>query len=277
MKHLTLLLAGTALWLAACAPAEEPAAPAPTPEATETEEPAATPEPAAEEIVAPSALTAPGRTEDDMARDGDRKPLESLEFIGVEPGMTVIELEAGGGYFTPFLAYAAGPEGKVYMHNPEQFRRYFGGAEAPPRVANLPETVSYLEADFDDLSAVPDASVDVVTWLQGPHEIWYVMEGMDEQLADADITFEEIARVLKPGGVLVALDHAAPTGTAETSGGTTHRIDPNVIDKLAASKGLEKGESSDLFANPDDDMLTNVFDPTIRGKTNQFFVKYVKS
>lgn len=279
MKHLTLLLAGTALWLAACAPAEEPVEPTPEPEITETEEPA--PEPVAEtetdELIEPSALTAPGRTDEDMTRDADRKPVETLEFIDIEPGMTVIELEAGGGYFTPFLAYATGPEGTVYMQNPEVFRQFFGGAEKPPRFESLPDNVEYLEADFDDLSSVPDGTIDIVTWMQGPHEIWYAPEGMTEQLADPDITFEEIARVLKPGGVFVALDHNAPTGTPESSGGDTHRIDQNVIDKLAASKGLEKTETSDLFANPNDDMTTNVFDPSIRGKTNQFFIKYTKS
>tara|TARA_B100000678_G_scaffold55404_1_gene44442 strand:+ start:9305 stop:10141 length:837 start_codon:yes stop_codon:yes gene_type:complete len=277
MKHLTLLLAGTALWLAACAPEET----APEPEATTppaAEEPMAepTPEPTATEMIEPAVLTAPGRTDDDMARDEDRKPVETLDFIGVEPGMTVLELEAGGGYFTPMLAYAVGPEGSVYMQNPEIFRNYFDGNERPPRFDDLPDQVEYLESEFDDLSALEDGSVDIVTWLQGPHEIWFQPDGADEQLAEPTATFAEIVRVLKPGGELIALDHSAPEGTDTSSGGDTHRIDPAVIDQLATEAGLEKTEESQLFDNPDDDMTTNVFEPEIRGKTDQFLIRYVK-
>lgn len=225
-----------------------------------------------------AAIKADYRTEEDLTKDATRKPVETLIFTGIKPGDTVIELEAGGGYFTPLLAATVGPEGKVYMQNPDAFNVFWGGAH-PPRATDgsLPEQVTYLEAPMDDLSAVSDGSIDVVTWLQGPHEIWYVLEGATDQLADADKTFAEIARVLKPGGIFIALDHAAPTGTAESSGGDTHRIDPNVIDMLAASNGMTKTETSDLFANPEDDMTTNVFDPSIRGKTNQFLFKYVKS
>lgn len=278
MKHLTLLLAGTALMLSACGGSEPAPEPLPTPEA-ETPTPAPTPEEtAAKEPTAPPAIEydAAGRTEADKARDGDRKPQATLDFIGVEAGATVLELEAGGGFFTPILAEAVGAEGMVYMQNPAVFASFWGGGD-PPRLAALPDQVSYLESDFDDFSNIADGSVDVVTWFQGPHEIWYAPEGMTEQLADPDKTFEEISRILKPGGVFIALDHAAPTGAPESTGGTTHRIDPNVIDKLAASKGLSKVEESDLFANPEDGMETNVFDPSIRGKTNQFLIKYEKS
>ena len=273
MKHVSLLLAGTALIMAACAPDE----PAPTPESTPTETPEveASEAPAPEANEVPPLLQAEGRTEEDRERDSDRKPGRTLAFIGIDEGDTVLEMEAGGGYFTPFLAYTVGSEGTVYMQNPPAFANFWGGGD-PPRLANLPEQVEYVASDFDDMSAIPDASVDVITWMQGPHEIWYQPDGMDAQLAEPDLTFEEIARVLKPGGVFVALDHAAPAGTAESSGGDTHRIDPEIIDTLATSKGLTRLEDSDLFANPEDDMTTNVFDPTIRGKTNQFFVKYQK-
>jgi predicted methyltransferase len=225
-----------------------------------------------------NAIQAKYRTEDDQARDAARKPFETLVFTGIKPGDTVIEMEAGGGYFTPLLAATVGSEGKVFMQNPAEFANFWGGGQ-PPRMkdGSMPLQVTYLETRFDDLATVPDGSVDVVTWMQGPHEIWYVLDGATEQLSDADKTFSEIARVLKPGGAFIALDHAAPTGTAETSGGDTHRIDPNVIDMLAASKGLTKAETSDLFTNPEDDMTTNVFNPSIRGTTNQFLFRYVKS
>ncbi|MGH1420822.1 MAG: methyltransferase domain-containing protein [Hyphomonas sp.] len=258
MKKLTLLASAALLTIAACAH---------TPTETATTETV---------DISSAAISADNRSEEDRAKDETRKPAETLAFTGIASGDTVLEVEAGAGYFTTILSNAVGPEGVVYMQNPAGFDQFWGGGD-PPRLATLPDHVTYVRSNFDDFSAVADASVDVVTWMQGPHEIWYTPEGAPGPLGDKEKTFSEIARVLKPGGTFIALDHAAPTGSPESTGGDTHRIDPNHIDKLAASKGLTKTDSSDIFANPDDNMLSNVFDPAIRGKTNQFLIKYTKS
>lgn len=255
MKKLTLLASAAMLTIAACAH---------TPAATETAD------------MAVAELSTENRSEEDLAKDAARKPAETLAFTSIAPGDTVLELEAGGGYFTAILANAVGASGTVYMQNPAGFDAFWGGGD-PPRLAGLPEHVSYVRSNFDDFSAVADASVDVVTWMQGPHEIWYTPKGAPGPLGDKETTFSEIARVLKPGGVFIALDHAAPTGSPESTGGDTHRIDPNHIDKLAASKGLTKTDSSDIFLNSEDDMTLNVFEPSVRGKTTQFLIKYKKS
>ena len=65
-------------------------------------------------------------------------------------------------------------------------------------------------------------------------------------------------------------------GSPESTGGDTHRIDPVYIDILARSAGLKKTAESSLFANPDDDLTINVFDDAVRGKTDQFLVRYTK-
>lgn len=222
-----------------------------------------------------AALTASYRTEADLERDGVRKPVETLAFMEIQPGDTVLELEAGGGYFTSLLAAVVGPEGKVYMQNPAAFDAFFDGGD-PPHLATLPENVSYLRAQFDDYANVPDASVDAASWVMGPHELWYIPEGADGPLGDPTMSFREIARVLKPGASLYVQDHRAAIGSPESTGGDTHRIDQNHIDMLAASAGLVKTAESDLFANPDDDLTLNVFNPEIRGKTDQFLVRYTK-
>ncbi len=257
MKLTTLLTAASALAVAACATSEPP------------------PPPIDYQAVYTAALTSQGRLEADLERDAIRKPVETLSFMDLKIGDTVVEMEAGGGYFTPFLASVVGPEGQVYMQNPAPFSAYWEG-DLPPRFSSLPANVSYLESDFDAMRDVPSGSVDVVTWFQGPHELWYAPDNAPDGLGDPSGSFAEIYRVLAPGGRLYVIDHVAPAGAPPSTGGDTHRIDPNIIYEMATSAGLRLGESSDMFANPLDNGTTNVFAPNIRGNTDQFFVEYVK-
>ncbi len=222
-----------------------------------------------------SALLADYRTDEDRAKDDVRLPVETLAFMDIEPSDTVVELEAGGGYFTALLAASVGPEGRVWMQNPAVFDQFWGGGN-PPRLETFPGQVIYLRSDFDNLSVVETGSVDVVTWVQGPHELWYLPEGATEPLGDPAKTFSEIARVLKNGGSLYVQDHRAPAGAPTETGGQTHRIDPDHIDTLAVSTGLTLTDTSDLFANPNDDLTVNVFDESVRGQTDQFLARYQK-
>ena len=61
------------------------------------------------------ALAAPGRLAEDLAQDGQRKPAEVLAFFGVQPGMAVLDLYSGGGYFTELLAAVVGPSAPGVM------------------------------------------------------------------------------------------------------------------------------------------------------------------
>ena len=63
-------------------------------------------------------LAASGRSDEDKARDAARRPAEVLAFLGVEPGMTVMDLLASGGWYTEVLSVAVGSEGTVYAQNP---------------------------------------------------------------------------------------------------------------------------------------------------------------
>ncbi|MCA8890640.1 MAG: class I SAM-dependent methyltransferase [Hyphomonas sp.] len=277
MKQIALLSLAGAL-LAACAtPAESPApeAPAAMPEAP------ATPE-------APAAKVAPGgfdyesvfrqddRPEQDYELYPVRKSAEVLSFAGVMPGMTIVEMEAGDGFYTELLSRVAGPDGKVYMQNPPSFKNFLGDSVSK-RVDGRLLNVQIVESAFDNLSNVPDADADIVTWFLGPHELWYTPQGEPEGvLGDPDMTFDEIARVLKPGGHLVMLDHMAPAGSPPTTGGDTHRIDKAIIVALAEDHGLTLVDESGILANPDDDGTVQVFDPSVRRKTDRFLLKFAK-
>ncbi|MBI1358973.1 MAG: methyltransferase domain-containing protein [Alphaproteobacteria bacterium] len=232
----------------------------------------ATPPPARTAVDYAPLLSAPTRPADDRTDDAARKPDQVLSFIGLNGGETVLELEAGAGYYTELLAGAVGPSGKVYMQNPPEFDT--------PKIASRLENgrlpnVQKVMSHFDDLSAIPSGSVDKVTWILGPHELYYTPKG-SSGLGDPAKSYADIARVLKPGGQFIAIDHAAAAGAPTTTGGTIHRIDPAVVMASAKAAGLTFVEKSDILANPADDHTKMVFDPSIRRHTDRFILRFRK-
>jgi predicted methyltransferase len=216
------------------------------------------------------------RPESDYEQHAIRKAAEVLAFTGIGEGMTVIDMEAGGGLYTEIFSKTVGSDGSVHMQNPPLFDGFAGDA-IKARVADgrLPN-VEQMRTAFDSLP-VADGSVDVVTWFLGPHELWFYPEGAPEGiLGDPDKAFAEIARVLKSGGHFIALDHQAAPGSPPETGGTAHRIDEAIVVQRAAAAGLELVQESDLLANPNDDYAKNVFDPSVRRKTDRFLLKFEK-
>lgn len=221
---------------------------------------------------AAEAVANPNRPETDRADDALRKPANVLAFTGVEPGDHVFEMEAGLGYYTELLSTMVGPDGLVVLQNPESFQGFVGDA-IEKRVPGRLENVRITTSNFDALDA-EDASMDIVTWLLGPHDLYYQPGGAS--LGDDAQAFAEIMRILKPGGTFVILDHAATPGAPKSTGGTIHRIDPAIVRQLAEEAGFVLAGESDVLRNPDDDYLANVFDPAVRRKTDQFLYKYQK-
>lgn len=210
----------------------------------------------------------------EAADDARRMPLEVLSFAGIKEGMAILELEAGGGYYTEILSRAVGASGSVIVQNPPSFAGFIGD-QPQTRIANnrLPN-VRNTSTNFDELD-VPDNSIDMVTWILGPHELWFEAEA-GVSLGDPAGSFAEIARVLKPGGVLLAIDHIAAADSGAEVGGTLHRIREDIITDLAEGAGLEVSRVSHLHKNADDPLDIGVFDPSIAGNTSKFVVLYRK-
>lgn len=281
MRRLLLnvaLIAATALSLSACGKrdAEAPKAPAPaTSEAPAEEDRAmgAAGEVPDFEALAAATVADPRRPEADRLDDERRKPAAALAFMEVKPGIAVFELEAGGGWYTELLSHGVGPQGSVVMQNPQGFLAFVGDKVAERlrdgRLANVRQSLS----NFDALDA-PDASVDLVVWVQGPHELYYKPNG--NSLGDPAKAYAEIARILKPGGAFVAIDHSAESGAPETTGNDLHRIDKIIVMQMADQAGLRLVGESDFLANPEDPLTVGVFDPSIRGRTDQFALRFVK-
>lgn len=263
-----IVLAGAAtLMLAACGEKSETVA-----SRTGAAQQAPAPDYAA---IAATAVADPGRPNEDRADDERRKPATALEFFQVAPAMTVFEIEAGSGWYTELFSHAVGVNGTVIMQNPEGFRAFVGekidARLADGRLANVRQSYT----NFDTLDA-KDGSVDLATWVQGPHELYYMPES-GEPLGDPAGSYAEIFRILRPGGAFVVIDHAALAGAPETTGDELHRIDKAIVVDLAQSAGFTLEAESDFLANPDDPLTVGVFDPSIRGQTNQFALRFRKA
>lgn len=215
----------------------------------------------------------PLRPEADKARDAGRKPAEVLNFLGVEPGMTVIDLIAAAGYYTEVLSKAVGPSGKVYMQNSPASLTGERGQRTEAAIAerlanNRLRNVERLNRDANDLG-LPDNSVDAAVIALEFHELYL----QDNPNAAAEF-LAEMRRVLKPGGVLGIIEHA---GHPVYDPGPLHRALESRVVADAQAAGFFVSASSPILENPDEDRSLMVFDGSIRGATDRFVLRVIKT
>ena len=217
------------------------------------------------------ALTmAEGRSVEDKARDGGRRPAEVLHYLGLKKGDTVLDIIASGGWYSVAAAIAVGPEGKVYAQNPAAALALRDGAfekEITARMAanKLPQ----LERMNAEAGAFPieDNSVDLAITVLNFHDVY-----QNFGVPAATGMLAAIKAKLKPGGVLGVIDHA---GTPGADNKPLHRIDPALAVAAAEAAGFTVERNDDLLDGYDD-MSKNVFDPLVRGKTDRFILKLTK-
>lgn len=212
------------------------------------------------------------RTDADREADASRLPGELLAFAQIDEGEVVGDYIMGGGYLTRLLAMAVGANGKVYAFQPAEFITFRPeyATEQDDAVAPYPERVFPLRAPIAE-PGFPEPLDTIITVLN-LHDLY--IDAMPEGTADQAIA--ALYAALKPGGKLVVVDHRAAEGTDTGSSDTLHRIDEQTaIDALTAA-GFRLEEQSDLYARPDDPHDANVFDETIRGRTDQFALRFVK-
>ncbi len=206
----------------------------------------------------------------DVARDAARKPAEMLAFAGLKSGDTVIELVPGGGYFTRVLSIAVGPNGHVYAAAPDPKS---GDAEpAASKIAAEPGygNVKVIEITAAGLLAAPSA--DVIWTAQNYHDMHLSRLHVDVPAFDKLLLLK-----LKPHGVLLVIDHAALAGAPVTeTADHLHRMDPAAVRAEVTAAGFIFDGENDSLRNASDPHTAVVFDPSIRGKTDQFVYRFRK-
>jgi predicted methyltransferase len=226
---------------------------------------------AAEPAYVAAAVADPGRPAEDVARDAERKPAAMLEFAGIKPGMTVIELLPGRGYFTRLFSKAIGPRGTLLVVYPPP--KPSGDAAKPPPIAEtLAAEPAYRNVKPVEVAmsafAAP-AKADIVWTSLNYHDLHNVT-GLDM------VAFNKaVYAALKPGGVYVVVDHVGLPGDPAITH-TLHRIDPAVVRREVEAAGFRFEAESQAVRNPADDHRLKVFDPAIRGHTDQFAFRFRK-
>lgn len=219
-----------------------------------------------------AALSDPSRPAADMVRDNDRRPGDVLAFAGVRPGAKVADLIPGGGYFTRILSKAVGPRGAVYAYVPDELTKL---AKREPAVNAIARDPAYSNVKVI-LNTLPNFSapekLDLVFTAQNYHDMHDKFMGP----ADLSVVNRQIFRALKPGGVYLVIDHAAEPGTGLRHTEDLHRIDPAVVRAEVTAAGFIFEGESKVLRDPADTRRANVFDPSIRGKTDQFVYKFRK-
>lgn len=206
-----------------------------------------------EHIVA--AVNNDARPEQEVARDVNRKPVDVLVFAGVEPGMTVLDLNSAAGYYSEILSHAVGEEGTVYAHNGAVYWSFMQDT-VPARFQRL-DNVKPLNKESESVD-LPENSVDVVMSVLAYHDYFFNHEAR-KQPEDMTAVLTSIYNSLKPGGSFVVIDHEAADGTGAEMGDKLHRINSDFVKKQVTSVGFKVAGESDVLANPEDDVNASPF------------------
>ena len=221
------------------------------------------------------AVAAPERSAKDRERDAYDKPAELLAFAGVKPGMKVADFFGGAGYWSELLARAVGPTGSVTLiNNPGYFffsKDLLKVRFADGRLKEVRQRVG--ETGNLDLGS---EQFDLIIIFMGYHDLYWVDESNGWPKINAGGVLDQLNRALKPGGKLLIVDHAAKEGTGTSAATDLHRIDEAFARKDIASHGFLFEKAWPGYRSSTDDHTKEVFDESIRHKTDRFTHLYRK-
>jgi len=218
------------------------------------------------------ALASPIRTAEERARDNlERKPVQTLEFFGLQPNMTVVEIMPGAGWYTKVLGQVLADKGTLHVS--------IGASRLAPRLKEW------------SLDKVKVSDGKFVTKPSGQRGV-FDAESIEIPVQNADLvlTFRNLHNMtpgaralvnkavfdtLKPGGVYGVVDHTR-RHNEPTSPENWRRIDPVVVIKEALDAGFVFEAFSDLHYRPDDELKYDSQRPSIAGYSDRFTLKFRK-
>jgi predicted methyltransferase len=219
-----------------------------------------------------AAMKSDHRSDKDKERDRNRKPVQTLEFLGIQSDMKVLELIPGGGWYTSLLAPALKDKGQLYL-----------GMASKGIKENL-----LSKKDFNKVKTVSNDS----QWERNAEEKRYDLSNIDFDIKniDAVLTFrnyhnltlatrtevnKEALKALKPGGIYGIVDHTRRHMQKENNE-NGRRIDPVLVIKEVLAAGFEFVDYSTLHYKADDELRYEVGRKSVTGNSDRFTFLFKK-
>ena len=227
-------------------------------------------------LVAGAAFAAPvslaDRPAEAVALDAARHPAEVLAAPGIKPGATVVDMMAGEGYYSELLARLVGPKGRVVAVVPQT---YFDDPKTQPVwdaiIARNPNVTLQKSGPADaQLPPKLDAAFFHLTY----HDMYWESAKYKYPRMDPAAFNARLFEAMRPGGLVIIIDHVGRGGDTRAIVDKVHRIDPAVVKADMAKAGFKFIGESPLLHMTGDDPDKLVFDPAVRGKTDRFFYKF---
>lgn len=226
-----------------------------------------------------AAIDGPQRSTENRARDKFRHPFETLNFFGIKPNMTVIEIAPGGGWYTEILAPLLKDRGKLYeaVGNGRGAKAFEDKLKADPAVYG-----KVIVLNSGDSADFPAGTADMVVTFRNVHN--WIPRGTAEDY------FKAFYRALKPGGILGVEDHRALESEPQDPKAANGYVRQDYMIQLAESAGFKLVGTSEINANAKDPRHQPVWNlpPTLRlgekdrakwlaiGESDRMTLKFIK-
>lgn len=202
-----------------------------------------------------NAVASAERSDTYRARDDYRRPYETLQFFGISPNMTVVEIWPGGGWYTEILVPYLQAEGTLYAaHFPAETTSDYYQRSRKNFLARVRDHANFSKLIVTEFSPsgtqaiAPAGSADLVLTFRNLHN-WYMGDG-DKAVQQA---FRQFYDALKPGGVMGVVDHRLPETRPDEDMESTGYMKESYAIAMAEAVGFELAARSEINANPNDD------------------------
>ncbi len=219
------------------------------------------------------AVADPARPAGYRAADPLRKPAETLSFSGVKGGMTVGEFYPAGGYFTRMLSDMVGSSGHIYAVE----NAGWNDSVKDDRKMLSEGKWKNVSLDVQPFGTVKFPKPLDLAWVtQNYHDLKIDKYGPGGHAVDTVAFDRAVYNALKPGGIFFILDHEGPAGMSEADIAKMHRINRDLVVKEVTSAGFKLAAEGKFLRRSGDDHTKPIFDPSVRGHTDQYALKFVK-
>jgi len=217
-----------------------------------------------------------GRPADDLKRDSLDHPAEILRLTGIKPGMQVGDFMASDGYYSELLSYIVGPKGHVLLINNPSFDRWANNAYEGRLANNRLPNVEHKTIDLNHMD-IPDGSLDAMLVVKVYHDLYWVDKNKTNwPTVDTKEVLDKIVKTLKPGGILLIVDHSSKPGAGNSQAGSLHRIEESYAEHDFESRGMKLIAKSDALRIPADPRTQVSYKEPILGKTDRFVLVFRK-